>query len=198
MDIWLARLRILGRRQCRGLRERQRPDVAALSQVAAIAAISVTGGSRWRSVPDAADGADGTFPSCTYSDHPAPGPVFPTERNLDAQAPQERLRATQATSERAGICGPTDTAPRNAPNAAIGAGPQKVGGATCPRAALRHNLPHPSSDGGRLLRRLCKVSIVAAGLRRRFAEQPLARKVLLSRQVELFVRAVASGRGRAR
>jgi hypothetical protein len=87
------------------------PNRIPAGRIRAIPAVAdVTGGSRWGSVADAADGADGTCPSCTYSDHPAPGPAFPTERNLDAQAPQERLRATQATSERAGICGPTDTA----------------------------------------------------------------------------------------
>jgi hypothetical protein len=32
--------------------------------------------------------------------------AFATERNVDAQRAQERLRATQAASERAGIFGP--------------------------------------------------------------------------------------------
>jgi hypothetical protein len=35
-------------------------------------------------IADAADGADGTFPSSMYSDHLAPGPAFP-KSNVDAR-----------------------------------------------------------------------------------------------------------------
>jgi hypothetical protein len=45
---------------------------------------------------DAADGADGIFGSSVYPDDPVSNPAFATERNLDAQYPQERLRAVVA------------------------------------------------------------------------------------------------------
>jgi hypothetical protein len=67
--------------------------------------------------------------------------AFATECNLDAQGPQERLRATQAASEHAGIFGPAGTVLQNPVTAAISAGSQEVGGAACPRAALGHDLP---------------------------------------------------------
>jgi hypothetical protein len=60
---------------------------------------------------DAANGADGIFESPAYPDDPAAGMAFTTERNVDAQSPQERLRATQAASEHAGIFGPACTSP---------------------------------------------------------------------------------------
>jgi hypothetical protein len=83
-------------------------------------------------VADAADGADDIFMNCTYPDDPATGSAFATERNLDAHCPQERLRPTQAASERAGIFGPAGTVPRNAVTAATDAGPQKLGGTPRP------------------------------------------------------------------
>jgi hypothetical protein len=91
-------------------------------------------------VADDADGADGILLNCTYPNDPASSSAFTTERNLDAQAPQERLRATQTASERARIFGPVGTA-------VTGAGLQKVGGATCPGAALGHDFPHASGPG---------------------------------------------------
>jgi hypothetical protein len=45
------------------------------------------------------------------SDHPSSWSAFTTEGNVDAQDPKERLRATQAASERAGIFGPACTPP---------------------------------------------------------------------------------------
>jgi hypothetical protein len=65
-------------------------------------------------VADGADGADGIFLSCTYSNDPGSSSAFATELNVDAKYPQERLRPTQAACERAGIFGPTATVPRNA------------------------------------------------------------------------------------
>jgi hypothetical protein len=72
---------------------------------------------------------DGIFERVTYPDNPVSRSAFTTERNLDAQYPKERLRATQAARERAGIFGPTGTVPRNAVAAGTGAETQEVGGA---------------------------------------------------------------------
>jgi hypothetical protein len=93
-------------------------------------------------VADDADGADGILLNCTYPNDPASTPAFPTEDNVDAQYPQERLRPAEAASERAGIFGPVGTA-------VTGAGLQNVGGATCPGAALGHDFPHASGGPGR-------------------------------------------------
>ena len=79
-------------------------------------------------------------------DDPAAASTLTTERNVNAQDPKEGLGATQAASERAGIFGPAGARPRNPVIVATGAGPQKVGGAACPRTALSHNLPHASGD----------------------------------------------------
>jgi hypothetical protein len=49
---------------------------------------------------DAADGADGIFGSSVYPDDPVSNPAFATERNLDAQYPQERLRAVGSARRR--------------------------------------------------------------------------------------------------
>jgi hypothetical protein len=114
------------------------------------------------------------------------------EHSLGAQAPQERLCATQTARERAAVFGPAGTVPRGA---VTPAGLRKVGGATCPGVRSATISRTQAATG---MRRLCKVSIVAAGLRSRVAELPLARKVLVSYQVKLFIRAAASGRGRAR
>src|SRR5262245_9736728 len=96
-------------------------------------------------VADGADGADGIFERSMYRDDPGADTAFPTERNLDAQYPQEGLRATQAASERAGVFGPGCTVPRGAVTAS-GAETQKVGSATCPRAALGQDLAHTSGN----------------------------------------------------
>src|SRR6184192_3257776 len=61
---------------------------------------------------DRADGADGVCERRMHPDDPASGAAFTAEGDLDAQCPQERLRAPQATSERAGIFRPAGTAPR--------------------------------------------------------------------------------------
>jgi hypothetical protein len=53
-------------------------------------------------VADAADGADGIFPSCTHPDQSASS-SDPTEHNVDAQCSQERLRATQAEPQAQGL-----------------------------------------------------------------------------------------------
>jgi hypothetical protein len=63
-----------------------------------------------------------------HPDDPASGAAFTTEGHLDAHGPQEGLRPAQTAGERAWIFGPA-TVSRNAITAAIGAGPQKVGGA---------------------------------------------------------------------
>jgi hypothetical protein len=44
---------------------------------------------------DAADGADGIFERPPYPDNPVSGSALTTERNVDAQCPQERLRPAQ-------------------------------------------------------------------------------------------------------
>jgi hypothetical protein len=49
---------------------------------------------------DAADGADGMFGSSTHPDDPVSSSAFTAERNVDAEYPQERLRATQAANQR--------------------------------------------------------------------------------------------------
>jgi hypothetical protein len=63
-------------------------------------------------VPDAADGADGAdgiFKRPPYRNNPVSCSAFTTECNLDAQDPQEGLRATQPASEGARIFGPAGT-----------------------------------------------------------------------------------------
>src|SRR5947209_16962545 len=97
-------------------------------------------------VADAADGTDDIFLSCTYPNDSASGPAFPAEGNVDAQCPQERLRATQAASECAGIFGPASALTQKVVSAAVGVGPPKLGGTARPRAAHGHDLPHASSD----------------------------------------------------
>ena len=46
-------------------------------------------------VADAADGADGIVAKSTHPDDSVSGSAFTTERNVDAQGPQERLRAAR-------------------------------------------------------------------------------------------------------
>jgi hypothetical protein len=76
---------------------------------------------------------------------PAPGPAFTAERNVDAQCPQERLRATQAASKRAGILGQ----PVLSLEIVSHCGRQSArGGRRCyPQAMLGHDLPHAGRDG---------------------------------------------------
>ena len=93
---------------------------------------------------DAADGADGTFESRANAYHPAAFAALTAERDVDAQRPQERLRPAQSAGERARAFGPA--VPGNAVTAATGARTQEIGGATCPRAALGHDLPHAGGD----------------------------------------------------
>ena len=64
-----------------------------------------------------------------HPDDPASGAAFTTESNFDAKGAQEGLRAGTA-----GAVAPV--------TATIGAGPQKIGGYPCPRAALGHDLSH--------------------------------------------------------
>ena len=78
------------------------------------------------------------------ADHPAAGAALTAERDVDAQGPQERLRPAQSAGERARAFGPA--VPGNAVTAATGARTQEIGRATCPRAALGHDLPRPGGD----------------------------------------------------
>src|SRR5207247_1472575 len=76
---------------------------------------------------------------------PASSAAFTSEGDLDAQDPQKGLRAPQAAGERPGAFGPAAVFASTI-SAAIGTGPQKVGGASPPRAALGHDLTHASGD----------------------------------------------------
>jgi hypothetical protein len=78
----------------------------------------------------------------TDSDHPASGAALTAKGNLDAERPQERLRAPQAAGKCAGIFEPAGSSPRDAVVVAIGADTQQIGGATGPGAALGHELAH--------------------------------------------------------
>jgi hypothetical protein len=51
----------------------------------------------------AGGGADSIARNCIYADNPISGFAFTTERDLDAQGSQERLRPASAASERAEI-----------------------------------------------------------------------------------------------
>jgi hypothetical protein len=77
-------------------------------------------------IADSADRADGIFESCAHPDDPASGSAFTTERNVDAQCPQERLRTTQPPGERARISWPACGPPGGAITGKIGGGMQKV------------------------------------------------------------------------
>jgi hypothetical protein len=76
---------------------------------------------------DDADGADGVCDRRMHSDDPASGAAFTTEGYLDAQGPQERLRARALWA-----------ITYHSPVAATAsAGPQKIGGGPVePDAAL--------------------------------------------------------------
>jgi hypothetical protein len=54
---------------------------------------------------DGTDGADGMFGSSTHPDDPVSRSAFATERNVDAQCPQESLRTTQTASKGPGSFG---------------------------------------------------------------------------------------------
>ena len=82
--------------------------------------------------------ADGVSDGRMYPDDPVSGMAFTTEGDLDTQVPQEGLRAAQAAGERPGTFGSAGAGARGTAPAAIGADTEKVGGTTCPRAALGH------------------------------------------------------------
>src|SRR5262245_1622232 len=69
--------------------------------------------------------------------------AFTIEGNLDANRPKKRLRPTQVAGKGPRIFGPAGVVA--CPPGAL-ANPQKIGGASRPRAALAHELPHASSD----------------------------------------------------
>src|SRR5438132_6679690 len=79
-----------------------------------------------------------------YPDDPVSGMAFTTQGDLETQVPQEGLRAAQAAGERPGTFGSAGAGARGTAPAAIGADTEKVGGATCPRAALGHEVAHAS------------------------------------------------------
>ena len=93
---------------------------------------------------DGADGADGVFWPRTDPDHSGSSSAFTTEGNVDAQYPKERLRTTQSAGEFPGALGPSRGSAREAGTRQGCTGTQKVGSTSRPRAAVRHNLPHPS------------------------------------------------------
>ena len=93
-------------------------------------------------VADAADRGDGVFERCTHPDDPASGAALTSEGDVDAQYPQERLGATQAAGERAGIFGPPGVCSRNAGIGESGPGAQKIRSASSPGAARGHDLLH--------------------------------------------------------
>src|SRR5207245_8744564 len=94
---------------------------------------------------DAADGpygADAIFGSSTHPDDPVSSSAFATERNLDAQYPQERLRPTQSAGQRAGVLGPAGASSRKGVIREIDPGAQKVCSASDPNAPGSHDLLH--------------------------------------------------------
>jgi hypothetical protein len=91
-----------------------------------------------------ADGADGMFGPRMNPDHPGSSSAFTTEGDVDSQYPKECLRTTQSAGKFPGTLGPSRGP---APEARTGQGcigTQEVGSTSRPRAAVRHNLPHPS------------------------------------------------------
>src|SRR5262249_31680201 len=95
-------------------------------------------------IADDADGADGIFRHRTDPDHSGASSAFTTEGDVDAQYPKECLRTTQSAGKFPGTLGPSCGPAREAGARQGGTGAQKVGSASRPRAAVRHNLPHPS------------------------------------------------------
>src|SRR5262245_8611141 len=82
------------------------------------------------------------------SDDPVAGVALTAKGDLDPERPQGRLQVPQAAGERPGILGPAGSVPPNSVPEAIGAGPQQVGGAACPRAAVGHQLAHTQAATG--------------------------------------------------
>jgi hypothetical protein len=75
-------------------------------------------------------------------DDPAAGVALTAKGDLDAERPQRCLHAPQATGERPGISGPDGAIRANSVPPVSGAGPEQVGGAAHPRAALGHDFAH--------------------------------------------------------
>src|SRR5262249_32623272 len=91
-----------------------------------------------------ADGADGIFRPRMDPDYPGSSSSFTAEGNVDAQYPKECLRATQSAGEFPGTLGPGRGPAREAGTREGCTGTQEVGSTSRPRAAVRHNLLHPS------------------------------------------------------
>jgi hypothetical protein len=89
-------------------------------------------------ITDDAIGLEGVFRNGIHPDDARPRSPFTSEANLDPDGTQRRLHAPQSAGERARIAGPAGAVCRTAVTVATGAGPQKVGGAACPRTALGH------------------------------------------------------------
>jgi hypothetical protein len=96
-------------------------------------------------IADDADGADGIFWSRTDPDHSGSSSAFTTEGNVDTQCSKEWLRTTQAAGEGPRVLRPSRDPAREAGTRQVGASTQEVRSTSHPRAAGRHNLPHPSS-----------------------------------------------------
>ena len=88
--------------------------------------------------------ADGIFERRAHPDYSAFGSAFTTKGNLDAERPKKCLRTTQVAGKGAGIFRPASVIA--CLTGAFNADPQKIGGATCPRATLAHELPHASGE----------------------------------------------------
>jgi hypothetical protein len=74
------------------------PDRRCGPQIMAIGATDVTGWLSRRAL--AAHAAAGILEYAMYPDDPGSGGAFTSEGNLDAERPQERLRAPQAAGQR--------------------------------------------------------------------------------------------------
>jgi len=95
-------------------------------------------------ITDDADGADGIFWPRTDPDHSGSSSAFTTEGDVDAQCPKECLRTTQSAGKFPGTLGPSSGPAREVGTRQGCAGTQEVGSTSRPRAAVCHNLPHPS------------------------------------------------------
>jgi hypothetical protein len=95
-------------------------------------------------IADDADGADGIFWSRTYPDHSGSSSALTTEGDVDAQYPKECPRTTQSAGKFPGTLGPSCGPAREAGTRQGCTGTQEVRSTSRPRAAVRHNLPHPS------------------------------------------------------
>jgi hypothetical protein len=85
---------------------------------------------------DGTDDADGLFATRPYANDPITGSTLTTKRNVDADRPKERLRATQSAGKNARISGPVGAVTALA--RPLNADPQKIGSAARPKAALGH------------------------------------------------------------